>query len=236
LYCYTEWGGIPGTAPAERTHLPIVPPEASERYRRRSKLAEFADSVRYNVEWFKGLFRPPPRMTARQVVEFYQQLGFLEFDSAENVLAQYQEQWGRPFDPRHSYNDEMLLGLDKARVAEGDPEADVAPGNIVYCETLAEWSAVSSDVFAPHHIEEHWQSDEGPITVSFFLGDERFAIDPFWCDDWLDLTILIPLNQLIAASGKQFVCASDVNHAIVFACDAGTRAKLQEVRQFQFAL
>jgi hypothetical protein len=162
-------------------------------------------------------------------------LGFLNYAPAEGVLRRFEEQWGRPPDPHRSTDDVWLLSLDEARVWSDDPEADAA-GNQVYCEVLAELSAIAGGVFEPSRIEEYWETDEGPILVSFWLANKQYVVDPFFQDDWLDLTILLQLNHLIAPSGKQFVCAGDVNHAIVFVTDDETRKVLEEIRRFPFNL
>ena len=216
---------------------PIVFPDAQRRLRRRRRFRNWADAKQACVRWWLNRFRSRPRMSAEQVVEFYQDLGFLRFGAVETVLRRYQKEMGgsrASSDPNRPWDDDaFLLSFDETRVWAGDPEADVGHGEQVYCEVLAEWSRISCGTFMPSEIEEHWESDRGPLVVSFSMQGKRYGLDPEWHDRWMDLTILAQINTLIAATGKQFVCAgADV--AVIFVCDDDTRQKLKEVRRFPF--
>jgi hypothetical protein len=42
------------------------------------------------------------------------------------------------------------------------------------------------------------------VTVSFTLNGKPETLKPAYLEDWIDPTILTRINELIAASGKQF--------------------------------
>jgi hypothetical protein len=154
----------------------------------------------------------------------------------EDIFSQFEDNLGTPLDPHRPWHDVWLLSLNGNHVWADDPEAGVCRGNQVYCHVLAEWSRISHGTFLPSEIQEYWETENGPLIVSFSLGNTRLSIDPIWNDDWLDLTILQQINELIVDSGKQFVCAADHNHATVFVCDENTRKTLEEIRGFPFTL
>jgi hypothetical protein len=183
--------------------------------------------------------------TAEDVIRYYREMGFFGGgdlpDCTTRLLKRFEEDHGEPFDPRNPWNDVYLLSYDEKRVWTGDPECDVCAENQVYTEVLAEWAKISDGVFKPIDIEEVWEDDEGPITVAFVLdgrGDtldgERGTLHPIWDNDWLDLDILASINRIIARSGKEFVCASDVNFAVVFVLDGESKRRLAAERSFPF--
>jgi hypothetical protein len=180
-------------------------------------------------------FRPA---SAEDVVQFYRGLGFFRDGDrkrcTERLLKRFEHDHGRPFDPSRPWDDVYLLSYDEERVWADDPECDVALGNQVYQEVLAEWARVSGGAFAPEEIEEVWDGERGPISVHLRLDGRRYTFRPSWDNDWLDLGILGTINGLIAGTGKQFLCASDVNFAIVFVLDTEGRRILAEQRRFPF--
>jgi hypothetical protein len=106
-------------------------------------------------------------------------------------------------------SDEPLLELfvaeqDTTRVWWRDLEADVGGGNRVYTSTLEEWAAISVGAFAPSAIAETWQSDAGPVEVTFETGGAGHVLEPEYLEDWIDPRIATPINDLIAPSGRQF--------------------------------
>ncbi len=177
---------------------------------------------------------PIVQMSGEDVVRYYQGLGLLRSKAPDSLLTEYEEQWSKALDPNKPWDDVYLLSLDRERVWTDDPECDVCAYNRVYSEVIPEWSRLAKDEFNPRDIEERWESETGPITVSFTLNGVRCGIRPEYLDDYLDLSILTQINGLISATGVQFVCASDVNFAIVFAVREETRRKLLKERRFPF--
>lgn len=93
---------------------------------------------------------------------------------------------------------------DHARVWWQDLEADVAPENEVYVQTLAAWSEISGGVFDPGDITERWGGPAGPITIGFRLADGTHELHPAYLEDWIDPGILAPIDALIASSGRRY--------------------------------
>jgi hypothetical protein len=93
---------------------------------------------------------------------------------------------------------------DHARVWWQDLEADVAPENEVYVQTLAAWSEISGGAFDPGEISESWAGPTGPVTIRFRLTDGTHELHPAYLEDWIDPGILAPIDALIAGSGRRF--------------------------------
>jgi hypothetical protein len=94
--------------------------------------------------------------------------------------------------------------MDAAHVWMDDTEADVCADNQVYSRFLRALAAISAGSFDPQGIAEVWDSDEGPIAVSFTLAGTRHELHPAYKDDWMDLTILETINTQL--STHQFAC------------------------------
>lgn len=192
------------------------------------------------MSFLGDFFSKQRKMSIDEVVEFYMKFGFFgggdPKSTTERLVARYREAWGDAPDPGKPWDDVFMLALDEERVWQDDPECDVCEENKVYTETLQEWSRISQGIFQPQGIEEVWEGERGPISVHLTLGSTRHTLRPKWDNDWLDLNILTPINELIAKSGKHLACASDVNFAIVFPIDQQGRKQLTSVRRFPFVL
>lgn len=180
----------------------------------------------------------PAIWTAEDVVRFYRELGFFEggdlADGTARLLKRFEEDHGEPLDPARPWDDVFLLSYDDNRVWADDPECDVCAENKVYTHVLGEWGKISNGGFAPTDIEEVWQDDQGPIDVHFQFDGRRHTLHPAWDNDWLDLGILASINPIIAKTGKEFVCASDGNFAVVFVLDRQSMRRLVIERRFPF--
>lgn len=97
-----------------------------------------------------------------------------------------------------------------------------------------ELAKMSDGVFNPTDIEEVWEDEEGPISVHFALEGQRYTLCPTWGNDRLDVDVLASINRVIGRSGKEFVCASDVNFAVVFVLDGECKKRLSAERRFPF--
>jgi hypothetical protein len=100
--------------------------------------------------------------------------------------------------------DLAIAQQDHARVWWQDLEADVAPENEVYVQTLAAWSEISGGAFDPGDITETWAGSKGPVTVRFSLADGVHELHPAYLEDWIDPGILAPIDALIASPGRRF--------------------------------
>jgi hypothetical protein len=187
---------------------------------------------------FDWMMKKTPTMTVEEVLRFYREMGFFsDVDLGKpmsRLFSRFQNDYRKEYDPKNPWHDVLLLSYDQRRVWTGDPECDVCAENRVYTEVLREWAKISDGVFDPTNIEEVWQGEEGPVAVHFTLDGQRHTLHPTWAHDWLDLDILASINRIIGKIGKEFVCASDVNFAVVFVLDGESKRRLATGRRFPF--
>src|SRR5215471_14940715 len=157
------------------------------------------------------------RDSPEDVVRFYQGLGFFAGADPAAVIRRYVDDFGGPPNPAKRWDDAELLTLSDNDVWADDQEADVCPENRVYEEVVAQWAAISHGAFTPSGITEMWDSEHGPVTVSFHLDGNLVSVRPLYKDDWIDMEILLRINRLIAASGYQFE-ATDLGNTAVVLC------------------
>jgi hypothetical protein len=144
-------------------------------------------------------------------VHVYRQVGLFEEDAnlsdaalAQKLSRRYAREHERPFNPSDDWAELYLLALDENRFWWTDLEADVCRENNVYVRVLQEWARISRGSFSPEGIEETWDTDEGPVNVSFVLNAKRHVIHPLYLGDWIDILVLDTINDLIEASGFRF--------------------------------
>lgn len=131
--------------------------------------------------------------------------------------------------------DLMVAAADPDRVWWNDLEADVAPDNRVYEDTLDEWAAISKGAFAPTDIAETWASDTGPVTVTYQLDGSKQTLKPADLEDWIDPGILTAIDDQIADSGRRFELYRGFDQtAFVVALTADERATLEHDRGWCF--
>jgi len=128
----------------------------------------------------------------------------------------------------------FLLAYAEGDVWVGDPEADVCAENQVYREVLGEWAIISKGAFTPTSIREDWETDTGPVEVSFDLAGRLTKVSPAYENDWIDLKVLRQINALIATSDRQFECAADVNFALVLCLTWEQKQRMGLERSFPF--
>lgn len=185
---------------------------------------------------------PPTRVLA--ALRYYRSLGFFSDPAAgddETLLDQLAatgdvaelEMLYLQADP---LADLVLLSRDEARVWWEDLEADVGDENGVYEATLARWAQISRGAFRPVGIREHWATATGPITVTFAVASAPQRLVPEYRDDWLDQSLLNPINALIAATGYRFEVFEPFDQtAFVVVLTADEKARLRHERGWRFA-
>ena len=177
-------------------------------------------------------------MTAKtpdDVVRFYQELGFFAGIDPASVVQRYAHDYGRPPTANNPWDDVFLLAYAEGEVWADDPEADVCAENEVYSEVLAQWARISHGAFTPTEVTEHWESESGPITLTFNLGSRTSSVSPSYQDDWIDLEVLRQINAIIGPSGRQFECAVDGNFVLVLCLTIEQKITMQTQRKFPFA-
>lgn len=153
---------------------------------------------------------PADGQTTAQRVAALRKLGFFagRVESDAEIVAAIDDQATAEFGALPKPDDPMTeltaAAADDSRVWWRDLEADVDFANAVYAGLLEEWGAISGGAFAPTEIEEAWASDTGPVTVTFTAAGQRQTLHPAYLEDWIDPSILGPINEVIAPSGRQF--------------------------------
>ncbi|HEY9678876.1 MAG TPA: hypothetical protein V6C76_12780 [Drouetiella sp.] len=115
-----------------------------------------------------------------------------------------------------------------------DTECDVCEENEVYTDVLQEWSDISQGAFLPQNITESWESDEGPIKVTFILNSVKREIEPKWDEDWLDMDVLDQINEIIAGSGRSFEISTPDQNVMVLCLTPEQKARMIKERDFPF--
>lgn len=177
-----------------------------------------------------------------EVIGFYRDLGFMpehegkpDAEVLADVKALLDRNWGDQLQTADAHSLELFLTeAMPSRIWWRDTEADVAMGNRVYEEVLAEWSRISVGAFKPHDIVETWEGEEGPLTVAFTLDGQPIELHPKVSDDWLDLAIIDSINPLIAASGRRFVVFIPDQTAVIMCVTPEERARLERKRGWKF--
>ncbi|PWJ38654.1 hypothetical protein BC781_107245 [Sediminitomix flava] len=116
---------------------------------------------------------------------------FKETNCSDNVLKD------KKVKQRQFTEESMLIALqDNTKAILLDLEADVCKENSSYTEYLKDMEELSKQTFKPTEIKETWDSDEGPIEISFVSNGNRYAVNPNYWDDWYDLSeITKKINQ-----------------------------------------
>lgn len=124
------------------------------------------------------------------------------FDSLyETRIADYSRVYHRFVDPGMQVEDYQLLYLDKERSVFGDSKAGVFEGR--YVDLITAFGKASNGLFTPTNITEKWESDTGPITVSFIHKEERIEFKPKQNNDWLCEQVFEIINVQMTKNGPQ---------------------------------
>ena len=154
--------------------------------------------------------------------------GLSDQELGEELEAALTEEWGQPIPENDPLFELFVAALDRTRVWWGDLEADVGDGSGVYASVLEEWATVSAGSFEPDQIEETWDAETGPVAVRFTLDGEEVELAPEYLEDWIDPRIITPINERMAASGRQFTLVQAFDQtAFLLALDGRERAALE---------
>jgi len=107
------------------------------------------------------------------------------------------------YDPGMELEAYRILALDRDRTVYGDAESSVGKGNNQYVFLLNAFSAASGGLFCPENITEKWESEKGPVHVSFSENGEQVSFEPEYLDDWLSEKAFDVINQQMAKNGME---------------------------------
>jgi hypothetical protein len=175
-------------------------------------------------------------------VAFFRTLGFFEkyasmSDAQLAALLQtwYVAAWERELEPGDRLTDLRLASADETRVWWNDLIAGVGKDNNVYVRTLGELSKISRGHFSPDEIQEMWDAERGPIAVAFLHKDEKVRVYPLYLGEDIDLSILDPINRMIAESGVElYVYRRFDDTAFIVALTPEEKLQLVEERGWEF--
>lgn len=207
---------------------PAAPPGPGDRAPIRGP-SHLSRSIPFD-EWLAG------------TVGFYRDHGFMpehegksEAEVLAAVKAQLARNWGDQLQTADAPSLELfVVEAMRSRFWWGDTEADVAMGNRVYEQVLAEWSRISMGAFVPRDIVETWAGEEGPVTVAFIQGGRRIELHPEVNDDWMDLGIVEEINRVIADSGRRFEVYFPDQSAVLVCVTPEERRQLERERGWKF--
>jgi hypothetical protein len=108
------------------------------------------------------------------------------FDSIYELRKrEFREILESDIDPTMNLGPIEIAEYDRSKLLFMDLEADVFNGNEVYKSVINRFSELSNGQFQPIEIKEVWESDEGPITVSFSSDNQLTEFVPEYNNDWL---------------------------------------------------
>lgn len=171
----------------------------------------------------------------------------------DDTLTTTYEQLNRRLEPWEfeasvSEADCFLLACDANRIWWEDLEQDIYFGDDIYKRVIEEWSRISRGVFLPAHIEEIWETEEGPMQIEMLLSGERYRLipnrheeNPEEFNGWIDLELLSQINEILDKTdifqrkGYRF----EVHQAFdqtgyVLALNSAEKTKLMQERGWKF--
>lgn len=171
-------------------------------------------------------------MELPDVVAFYRELGFFPDTEPAEVIEAYLRDWGQPPRVWQAADEAILLSYSESRAWRNDTEVDVCAGSEAYTWALVGWGEVSEGAFAPEEIREHWESDSGPITLTFTAGGMRRELHPDYMNDWLDVGILEEISKWLP--DRSYAVYLDGQNALVLCLTPDERERIERVRGMTF--
>ena len=144
--------------------------------------------------------------------EKYEELTNLQvYDSLYSIRKEkYSEIFKKTYDPGMELGVMELAEYDNTKLLFLDLEADVAKDNNVYINVINAFSKLSNNKFQPKEIKEKWESETGPIKVSFISNDSLVLFEPEYNNDWLNESVFSTcLKELTNKDVRIVECLSD---------------------------
>ena len=111
---------------------------------------------------------------------------------------EYKEIFESDYDPEMNLEPIMIAEYDKNKLLFLDLEADVFNGNNVYKFVINRFSELSDGKFNPIELTETWESNDGPIKVSFISDNELTEFEPEYNNDWLHESVFTICKKKLA--------------------------------------
>ena len=121
------------------------------------------------------------------------------YDSLYELRKQeYKEIFDSDYDPGMNLEPIEIAEYDETKLLFLDLEADVFNGNDVYKLVINRFSEISDGKFNPTELNEIWESNGGPIKVSFISDNEITEFEPEYNSDWLHESVFEICRKKVA--------------------------------------
>ena len=164
--------------------------------KRRQFLKADSRITSYNVCYTKllraGFFEKYTDKTDKEVIKILH----------KKRINDYTQLYKSYYDPGMSLSAIELASLDEDKMLYLDLEADVCNENKIYCEVIKMFDKLGKEDFNPTQISEFWESETGPIHVSFIVDSDTIKINPDFKDDWLHECVFIECQKQIERKGN----------------------------------
>jgi hypothetical protein len=168
-----------------------------------------------------------------ELIRFYQELGFFARRGVARVLADYKRHNGLSMSEENSWYDPELLLCDE-KATWHDCGSYAAPRNCWYRDVLPYCAKLTRGAFAPTDIQEHWQTERGPIRVSFRLGEHTVIV---WAQpqekNHADFGYFRQIDSVLPDTGGHFECAGSYMKVVMW-LTREQKQKMLAVRNFPF--
>lgn len=122
---------------------------------------------------------------------------------------EYKEIFESDYNPEMNLEPIEIAQYDQSKLLFLDLEADVFNGNEVYKFVINRFSELSDGKFNPTKLNETWESNGGPIKVSFVSDDEITEFEPEYNNDWLHESVFSICRKKIADKKVRLVYCLD---------------------------
>ena len=203
-------------------------------------------SAKQNAASYTSLSKPSHSISTEDwlidFVKFFRKLDFFEGyqalsdeELADFLHQRYLSEIDDRIDISNNITELLLLQFDTNRVWWNDTEADVCEQNAVYKRTLIELAQISRGVFNPKNIFETWESETGPIIISYTQDQKLCSLHPTYLDDYIDLGILNEINEQLDNTKHKFATFQPFDQtAFVLAISQKEEQLLRKYRHWQF--
>ena len=122
---------------------------------------------------------------------------------------EYSEIFESDYDPKMNLEPIEIAEYDKSKLLFLDLETDVFNGNEVYKFVINRFSELSDGKFKPTELKEVWESNSGPIKVSFVSDNQLTEFEPEYNNDWLHESVFNICRKKIADKNVRLVYCLD---------------------------
>jgi len=154
-----------------------------------------------------------PKNNTLENLSILRQAGFFDNYSAltdqdlfdtihQHRIQEFSGYYKEYYDPGMNMDIMELAAYDKTKCIFLDLEADVCAENLVYTDVIKQYDLIGLDDFNPINITEVWESETGPIHISFDENNKHYEFEPAYQDDWLHESVFKTCEDIIKEKGN----------------------------------